>query len=434
MEPILSIPRISDEPLELPFTPGRMVFVVGPNGSGKSALIQHFVASLPSGQVKRIAAHRQLSLHSSSIDMTAASRRQFGSSLEQWDRTPEHRWMEYDQHSRLSSVLFDLMAMEHNRARRVTDLVDAKDATGATKLADKVKSPFLQINRLLRDANLTVSIECRDDEELVARREDAGEPYSIAKMSDGERSAVLMAAEVLTVQPGTILLVDEPERHLHRSIIDPLLSALFDERSDCTFVVSTHEVELPMSYPDSTVLITRACAMNGDVAAAWDIQMLKGGVDHLPDDLKRSILGSRRRILFIEGKSHSLDKPLYEALFPGISVVAKGTAQDVIAAVKGLRGSATLHHTEAFGLIDKDFRNASEISQLKEDGIFALGVYSAESLYYCHDAIAAIACDQAKSYGLDPDELIMSARHNAFQVLDQDPSLNQRMASRRSQH
>ena len=233
METVLKIPTVDGDPLPLELTPGDVVFVVGPNGSGKSALIQHAVASLPAANVKRIAAHRQLSLQSSSIDMTAASRRQFGSNLAQWERRPEHRWMEHDQKTRLSSVLFDLMAMENTRARRVTELVDAQETAGATKLADEMKSSFSQINRLLKDANLAVSIECLDDDELVARREDGEQTYSIAKMSDGERSAVLMAAEVLTAEPGKVLLIDEPERHMHRSIIAPLLSALLAHRPDC---------------------------------------------------------------------------------------------------------------------------------------------------------------------------------------------------------
>ncbi|WP_442947933.1 AAA family ATPase [Nostoc sp.] len=44
-----------------------------------------------------------------------------------------------------------------------------------------------------------------------------GTPYSIAELSDGERNALLIAANVLTVKNGTLVLIDEPERHLHRS-------------------------------------------------------------------------------------------------------------------------------------------------------------------------------------------------------------------------
>ena len=49
----------------------------------------------------------------------------------------------------------------------------------------------------------------------------------MAQMSDGERAAAIIAATVLVADPGTLFLIDEPERHLHRSIIEPFLSALF---------------------------------------------------------------------------------------------------------------------------------------------------------------------------------------------------------------
>ena len=133
-------------------------------------------------------------------------------------------------------------------------------------------------------------------------------------MSDGERNAAIIAATVLTVEAGTTLLIDEPERHFHRSIIEPFLSALFERRRDCTFVVSTHEIGLPVGNPEARVIMVRSCEWNGDRPKAWDVEVLEANTD-LPEELKRAILGARRRILFVEGKSSSLDLPLYNALF-----------------------------------------------------------------------------------------------------------------------
>ena len=76
-------------------------------------------------------------------------------------------------------------------------------------------------------------------------------PYSIAQLSDGERNALLIATNVLTVKDGTLVLIDEPERHLHRSIISPLLTHLFAQRPECAFIVSTHDVMLPLDNPAS---------------------------------------------------------------------------------------------------------------------------------------------------------------------------------------
>ena len=132
----------------------------------------------------------------------------------------------------------------------------------------------------------------------------------------------------------------------------------------------------------------------------------------------------------MEGTTNSLDTPLYDALFPDLSVIPKGSCIDVQRAVSGLRGSQDLHHVEAFGLIDRDDRPDEEIDQLAEDRVFALDVCSAEALYYCSDAIAAVARRQAESLGCNADELIRSATRKALDVLIRN-GLAKQMAARR---
>ena len=108
-------------------------------------------------------------------------------------------------------------------------------------------------------------------------------------MSDGERNAAIIAATVLTVESETVLLIDEPERHLHRSIIGPFLSALFQRRQDCAFIISTHEIALPAANPEARVLMVRSCEWNGDTAKAWDVEILEANTN-LPAELRRDIL------------------------------------------------------------------------------------------------------------------------------------------------
>ena len=89
-------------------------------------------------------------------------------------------------------------------------------------------------------------------------------------------AAMIIAAQVITAESGTVFLIDEPERHLHRSIIEPFLSALFElRRDDCTFVISTHEVMLPVANPDAKVLMLRSCQWKGDQCVAWDADVLE---------------------------------------------------------------------------------------------------------------------------------------------------------------
>ena len=425
----LNIPQISDHQLPISLEAGDRLFIVGANGSGKSALIQHFVSSNRRKPIKRISAHRQTWFQSGSIDLTPQSRKQFDQDDPNLEAQDQARWRDDYAQRRQSAVLFDLIAKENARARLIAGHVDSGNVGEAEETSAKSRSPFDQLNELLAIGMLAVTLENSDDKELLARHRAGKAPFSIAQMSDGERNAAIIAATVLTVDPGTVLLIDEPERHLHRSIIEPFLSALFSRRKDCAFVVSTHEIALPVANPKARVLMVRSCRWKGDKASAWDVELLEPNND-LPEELKLDILGSRKRILFVEGNSNSLDLPLYDALFPDLSVIPKGSCIDVEKAVKGIRGSQDLHHVEAFGLIDLDGRDEETVSQLAEGGVFALDVYSVESLYFCSDAIAAVANRQAESLGHKASDMIKSVKQNALDALEQD-DLAARMAARR---
>ena len=424
----LSIPIFESEPLTIPLEEGSTLFILGPNGSGKSAMIQHAVTSLGAQNVRRISAHRQTWMESGAISLTPQNRRQIGEMYDNEERDPTYRWRELDPQSRLSSVLFDLVAKDNDQARRIADQARAGNYTEIERIVNDEPGVFDQINELLELANLAVTIENSEGENLFARRKGSEGPYDIAQMSDGERNAVILAANVLTVKPGTVLLIDEPERHLHRSIIEPLLSALFEQREDCVFIVSTHEVALPMANPEATVLVVRSCQWAGDGASAWDAKLIDKDA-HLPEDVKRAILGFRERILFVEGQPQSLDVQLYSTLFPDISVVPVGGCDDVIKAVEGMRNSSDLHDVEAFGLIDGDNRDSADASRLIEKGIYSLNAYSVESIYFCPDAINAVAQRQAESLGRDAGQMVEDAKNRALHELGQG-DLATRMAAR----
>ena len=426
------IPVTSGEQLTVSVEVGQQLYVVGANGTGKSALFQFWLTSISGSPVKRVAAHRQTWFESGALEITARSRRQLETNMKSWDSQENARWMEHSPAERQMAVLFDLVSKDNARSRTIGQYVDNNDLSEATNFASKSESLFRQLNDLLRLGTLTVSLSNSNDEEILAQNGIHGQSFSIARMSDGERAAVLMAANVLTVEPGTILLIDEPERHLHRSIIEPFLSALFAKRKDCAFAISTHEIALPIANPTASVILLRSCTWNGTQPTTWDADTLESGSE-LPEDLKRDILGARKRILFVEGKPSSRDLPLYGALFPMLSVIPKGSYHEVIRATSGLRSSRHHHHVEAFGLIDRDDREPDEIARLAEGGVFALEVCSVESLYYCSDSIEAIAHRQSESLERDPHEMISAAVQNALSAISTESGLPERMAARRSE-
>ena len=425
----LNVPVTGPTPLNITLEAYSRLFIIGPNGSGKSALIQHAVTSLGSQNVRRISAHRQTWLASGAISMTPENRRQFGEQLSNQQGRVDSRWVDRNAQEQSSSVLFDLVAKENDQARRITAYARAKDYSEIERIVHGEPGVFDEINDLLALAGLDISIENSKGEELLARHLRSKQTYSIAQMSDGERNAVILAANVLTVDPGILLLIDEPERHLHRSIIEPFLTALFAHRPDCPFLVATHDINLPLANPEASVLMVRSCQWSGTNARAWDAKLIGGDVN-LPEEIKRAILGSRNRILFVEGELHGLDASLYLALFPNTSVIPVGGFDDVIKTVGGLRNAEDHHDVKAFGLIDGDNRNPEDHPKFAERGIYPLYTYSVESLYYCTEALNAVALRQAESLDGNADEMADIATDAALEALRQD-GIAERMAARR---
>ncbi len=261
---------------------------------------------------------------------------------------------------------------------------------------------------------------------MLAQRQSS--PYSIAKMSDGERAALIMAADVVSAPSASVFVIDEPELHLHRSIVVPLIAALLRERPDCAFVISTHELELPSHGTDGLIVLVRGCSWSGDAVAWWDVDVLPL-VQEIPDELRIDLLGSRRKILFVEGKGTSLDQPFYALLFPNASVRSRETAREVRQAVKSLRAIESLHHARAFGIVDNDSLSSEHIQRLKAEGVYALPIASIESLYYSAECLSAVAEQQAATLGADAMTMLSTATASALSSLSRNDSMRH-LASR----
>jgi ABC-type cobalamin/Fe3+-siderophores transport system ATPase subunit len=377
----LAVPRTTGGEIELAVKLSESLFILGANGTGKSALMHRFYRA-HSGSARRLSAHRRTWFESNALTLTGAARRQVEQNILSFDKRPDSRWMDHSSAERSYIAVYDLIDAENVRARDIADAVDHGDLDLA-KVLSKKEAPIKIINELLRLSNLPIEVAIQEAERIVARKS-GGSPYSIAELSDGERNALLIAATVLTVKGGTLILIDEPERHLHRSIISPLLSQLFSKRPDCAFVVSTHEVMLPLDNPSSRTLLVRSCSFSGDSVAAWEADLIPPEGE-IADDIRHDILGARRTLLFVEGADKSLDKGLYSLVFPDVSVIAKSTSRDVEHAVEGIRGANNLHWLDAFGVVDNDGRTTDEVASLKKKGIYALSVFAIESIYYHPD-------------------------------------------------
>jgi predicted ATPase len=420
----LNIPRGSTT-TSIEVFAGKPVFILGRNGTGKSALV-HTLRAQIGERVVYLPGSRPTYFENESLSLTPASRRNLTNNLAGWDSSPDARWKSVSGTSRNEKAVHDLQAAETQY--KVEAANEIKRDGGTSPAVARLKSnnsPLDRVNALMSQANLSVRMLLNSGE---LRAEQSGNIYSYAKMSDGERSALVLAAEVVAAAEGSIFLVDEPELHLHPSIVVPLLNAFIAERPGCGFVVCTHELDLAGSSPSAQIVLVRSYAwQNGDFRS-WDIDVLSDS-SQIPDSLRADLMGARRKILFVEGISNSLDQPLYALLFPAVSIRSRENCREVMRAVSGLRSVEALHQVEAFGLVDHDGMSEKRSAELETEGIYPLPIFAVESLYYSAEVLLAVAAQQAATFGISAEELLSEAKDLGLAALSADKPI-EHLASR----
>lgn len=405
----LTYPVIDNQQENRNIKSGELIFLVGANGAGKSTLMQQF-ATQNRGRVRRITAHRQVWFQSNAMDLTPAAREQNEKNIINQDSQLQARWRDDFAAQRSQVTIFDLIDSENIDARKIANAVRNGDSDEVEKLKSS-QPPIAKLNDILQISNLDIKISVDQGSKLLAQRGDS-EPYSIAELSDGERNALLIIANVLTAPDNTLILIDEPERHLHRSIVSPLISTLLTYREDCAFVVSTHDVSLPHDQPKASALLARSYSHSPQF---WSVDFIEA-VQDMDEDTALAVLGSRKVILFIEGSKSSLDLQIYQILFPSISIKPLGSCVEVEKVVKGLSSSVGAHWIQSVGVIDRDNRSEQECARLASDGIIAIDHYSVESVYYHPVTIKLMLERVSQLHGIDIKDTLDNLETSFFKA------------------
>lgn len=224
--------------------------------------------------------------------------------------------------------------------------------------------------------------------------------YLATKMSDGERSALYFIAQVLCVPEGKTLLIDEPELHLHRSLMNRLWISLERNRPDCLFIYITHDTQFASMHYNADKYWVKEYNGNNH----WEIEKIEE--QGLPEDLLLDLLGNRKNVLFVEGEKGSYDALIYSLLYKDYYVVPCGSCTQVIMKTKAFNSTTILHHYKAYGIIDRDYRSNHEIEAYKKDNIFTLEVAEVENLFIVEEVVREIA----KLHGKDEDDVFHAVK------------------------
>ena len=398
----------------IPLPAGQLLFVVGANGSGKSSLMHHL--SKNESNSYWASAHRQLWMTSAASELTPAQYEKTSANQKSWSQDQAYRWSEPNKsgETKTKLTLMALHTAQRLRDRRIVKALESGQTSGVSELLQDNEDPLVTITRIFTRANLPITLSLDEDSEKFMAIREGAEPYPINELSDGERNAFMLVASIITQQEGALFLIDEPERHIHKSIVCPLLGAIFRERPDCRFIVSTHELQLPLEFPESRVLILRDCQFSNSNAVCWGGDLTRASSD-ISEDLKVNVWGSRRNIVFVEGASNSLDVRLYRLLFPGVTIQPKGDRHQVMNSVRCLAASSDYTWVNAMGLFDGDGQSDTELS---ESNVYRLRAYAVESIYYHPSVQRYVAERRCMQNGQDLEECFSASIARTMEVYD----------------
>ncbi|RXT64652.1 AAA family ATPase [Pseudomonas syringae] len=369
---------------------GMSTIIVGANGSGKTKLTVEFERQLEA-KAHRISAQRMLALDPAIEKISEAAAR---GQLRYGHPKPEDyggvvnarnnvRWGQALPRFILNdagALLQVLFAEQANTAVKAYNAAaDGNPIESQETLVRRLKAIFhrvLPTRRLDITADDITVMQVADNPEV--------ESYSITQMSDGEKAVFYIIGQALIADPDSVFIMDEPEIHIHRSILSRLWDELEAARADCAFLLITHDLEFAASRAGKKYV-----ARGYTPAEGWVIESVPEA-EGFSEELVTLILGSRKPILFVEGEQSSLDLAFYRACYPGLTVVPRGGCESVIHSVATLRRNSAFTRIQCAGLVDADGHDEADRARLAHIGVQVLPVSEIENLLLLPNVSRAI--------------------------------------------
>jgi energy-coupling factor transporter ATP-binding protein EcfA2 len=399
------------QPQRISISPGSSAIFVGANGGGKTRLAVHIEQALGL-RAHRISAHRALEMNP---DVPKISERValqglrtgYANDTAQVAHRIGSRWRSKMAVSLLNDFDFVIQSLFAEQANRSLE-THTKVRRGDTGPASPTK--FERLNeiwdRLLPHRKLFVS----GDNIEVAIPESTAR-YNSSEMSDGERAIFYTIGQALLADADSLLIFDEPELHIHRSIMSKLWDELEAARRDCAFIFITHDLEF------AAVRVAQKFVIRDYTPApTWAIETVPQETG-FSEEATTLILGSRRPVLFVEGSQDSLDTSIYRCCFPEWTVIARGSCEEVIHSVVTMRRNSTLTRVTCSGIVDADDYHSDDIAILTRLGIAILPVSEIENLILLPAVSRAIAEHEGYA-GAELENRLNNLKTDIFKTLD----------------
>ncbi len=404
------------------------IVIIGANGSGKTRLgiwiEQHHQNKYP---VHRISAQKALTipevaqlknLEQAEKDLIFGRSDQYASVSSKvsnrWGNNPATFLL--NDYEKLLSLLF---AKSTERDRKHTE--QTRQSENYVPVPD---APIDTIAKVWGDIMPQREIKFLDGKILVKKTDDP--EYHGKEMSDGERVALYLIGQCLCAPDNSIIIIDEPEIHLHKSLVDKLWNKVEELSRSKKIIYITHDLNFASSRTDSIKIWIKS--FSGDYSWTWSEVPV---ADSLPESMIIEVLGSRKKIMFCEVEAGSIDATIYQIVYPQYHVIPRGGCDKVIESTKALRNNDRLHHLDAVGIIDSDYRAAEEIEALANHGIQTISVAEIENIF-CVEGVVRIVADHL---GLNPDDSVRKIYQFVSAALTNELELQiSSMAERRIQH
>ena len=372
-------------------TESNSLIVIGANGSGKSKL-GAWMEQKDLQNTHRIGAQRSLTfgpyIQQKSYEQ-ASNMLIYGNEV----RTNNHdrRW-NYDgeKYNYTSSLLQDyeyvLSALVAKKTKQEGDYIDACRTKERANLPhDPVPEMVIDVlKRIWKSVFPQREIKLNDGKvTAVLVKGNSSLEYNGRDMSDGERVALYLIAQALCVPDDKTIIIDEPELHLHRSIMNRLWTAIENERQDCLFMYITHDTQFAANHRQAKKIWTKS--FDGE---HWDWKEVTANV--LPEQLLLNIMGNRRQVLFVEGEADSYDTKLYSEIYKEYYIVPCGGCGKVIERTKSMKASPQLHDLKCYGIIDSDYRSEHEIEKLRDSDVYTISVAEVENLFIVEELLIIV--------------------------------------------